>query len=82
MDINNSYKGKGGGGAAQYSDKLSCLMGLVKLIKSVDCVWFEAEFLLHGIGGGWICTIIAFLDWFELLPGLGLLLNWNFLQVN
>lgn len=54
----------GGGGGVQYSDKLSCLIGLVKLIKSVDVSWLDVavvEFLLHGIGGGG-ANSVAFLD--------------------
>lgn len=67
------YYGGGGGGVEQYSARLSCFTGLVKLIRSVEESWVAAvvvEFLLHGIGGGG-ANITAFF-WFVLRdPGLG-----------
>lgn len=72
------YYGSGGGGVEQYSTKLSCFTGLVKLIRSVES-WLAAvvvEFLLHGIGGGGAKITVFF--WFVLkVPGLGRLLHWD-----
>lgn len=73
------YYGGGGGGGEQYSARLSCFIGLVKFIRSVEESWLAAvvvEFLLHGIGGGG-ANITAFF-WFVLKhPGLGRLLDWD-----
>lgn len=53
--------GGGGGGGEQYSVRLSCFTGLVKLIKSLEQLAAVAvEFLLHGIGGGGANIIVFF----------------------